>query len=929
MNRTSASGTALRLPTTFALVLLLLAGAIASARAQGQGPNAVLVLNCNDPASMRQVIAQVNSVGGHIHHIFPTHVLIGAVPEGAAQAFATDSRVDLISYGYVDPASIPSAYGPAARDAVSAWNAVFVTGEALATSPLPPGRPLIGDARVPPAPPMGASEAGAPAPPGATSSQTSEYMMGSVVVSLVFAESNGSIDPQTENWTGGEQSSVVSEVVAGLNWWVSQYPYSVAPLSFTYVYNYAVPTGYEPITRSSDDDRLWIPQLLTALGYPCDSSTYYTAARNYDNDLRNAAGADWAYTIFLVDSSADADGTFSDGYFAYAMLGGPFVVMTYDNDGWGIDRMDSVIAHETGHIFRAGDEYCLIGYACCDAAAYYGYLNIQNTNCNTGVTCLMNTGEVGPVCTVSRQQLGWRDTDADTLPDILDVKPTGILDPFAPDPSPGNILLYTGAASVGYYPNLLYPGYDVTLNRLTNVEWRVDGGSWQGATAIDGTFDEGSETFTFTTAPLAPGTHTFEIRATDTAGNVTQPPYPSDTVTVTTVTLAVNAGPDKLILPGGNCVLEGSRLGGVAPFTYAWTPVTNLDLPTILQPTCTAGVTRIYTLTVTDSTPVTPQVASDTVTVTIFGDVSTTTSGVVTAVMRNRATSISIVMNNTGSTIWTAAGGYTLKNAEGTWGVPAGGVALAVGDSIGPGQSKTFTFNITAPNVTTYLTGTLPCSFRMDNTAVPFGATSTNNVDLYSFVDVPANLSYWKHVEAIFAAGITAGVGVDGLGRPLYGPISTTTRAMMAVFLVRATGKGVLMNPVPTFGDVGLLASYYGHVERLADAASWAPGPAPTAGCGGGNYCPNDTCTRAMAAVFLVRATGKLVLNNPIPTFSDVGLLDSYYGHVERLADAASWGPLPQQPPTQGCGGGKYCPLDACTRAMMAVYLARGFGLPH
>jgi hypothetical protein len=83
---------------------------------------------------------------------------------------------------------------------------------------------------------------------------------------------------------------------------------------------------------------------------------------------------------------------------------------------------------------------------------------------------------------------------------------------------------------------------------------------------------------------------------------------------------------------------------------------------------------------------------------------------------------------------------------------------------------------------------------------------------------------------------------------------------MAAVFIVRATGKAVLLTPPPgTFLDVLPAASYYGHVERLADAASWVPTPPfgpPTLGCGSGNYCPNDTTTRAMMAVFLARAFG-------------------------------------------------------------------------
>jgi hypothetical protein len=64
------------------------------------------------------------------------------------------------------------------------------------------------------------------------------------------------------------------------------------------------------------------------------------------------------------------------------------------------------------------------------------------------------------------------------------------------------------------------------------VEYRVDGGQWQEATASDGAFNEASEGFTFTAEPLAPGSHTFEVRAID-SNERQESSYSSDTLGVT------------------------------------------------------------------------------------------------------------------------------------------------------------------------------------------------------------------------------------------------------------------------------------------------------------------------------------------------------------------------------------------------------------
>jgi hypothetical protein len=56
---------------------------------------------------------------------------------------------------------------------------------------------------------------------------------------------------------------------------------------------------------------------------------------------------------------------------------------------------------------------------------------------------------------------------------------------------------------------------------IVSVEYEIDGnGTWLGATASDGAFDELNEDYTFTTASLLDGAHTIKTRATDNAGNI-------------------------------------------------------------------------------------------------------------------------------------------------------------------------------------------------------------------------------------------------------------------------------------------------------------------------------------------------------------------------------------------------------------------------
>ena len=256
--------------------------------------------------------------------------------------------------------------------------------------------------------------------------ETSEYMFGDISVAIILAESNGSIDPETEEWTQAEKDNVYAEIEDGLNWWITN-KHALAEVSFTYHY-YELETSYEPITRpSTTDESLWINELMGQLGYHYASR--FTNVRSFDDDLRAQDNTDWAFTVFVVDSSNDADGKFSDNHFAYAYLQGPFMVMTYDNNGYGIDDMDAVTAHETGHIFGAGDEY---SSSQCTCGALYGFLQVENQNCENSclsdVACIQR-GQISPytngaLCDYTKGQIGWADLNTNGIIDCIDAEYT-------------------------------------------------------------------------------------------------------------------------------------------------------------------------------------------------------------------------------------------------------------------------------------------------------------------------------------------------------------------------------------------------------------------------------------------------------------------------------------------------------------------------
>lgn len=367
---------------------------------------------------------------------------------------------------------------------------------------------------------------------------TSVYAIGTVAVGLILPESNGTVDANTEDWTIEEAAKVKSEIQEALTWWESQAP-AAANLHFVLDQSapLIVPTSFEPINHPQTDEGLWIGETLGNIGY--GSGGYFERAYAYVNALRDQYDTDWAFAIFVADSSVDPDGYFKDYTYAYAYLGGPFIVMTYDNASWRIGKMGQVAAHEIGHIFLAGDQYKGGG---CSTSQAYGYLAVPHSWCNSGNASIMNGDYTLDLADPARGQVGWRDSDSDGIPDPIDAEPTVTLPPHSPNPTTELNFSYSGTVESNPYPHgTCLSGYcwskDVNITKVSAVEVQVGGGDWQPIPAADGTYDEEIEEFNFPVGSLSPGTYTIQVNGTSAfsrngsiPATVTAPA--SDTVTI-------------------------------------------------------------------------------------------------------------------------------------------------------------------------------------------------------------------------------------------------------------------------------------------------------------------------------------------------------------------------------------------------------------
>ena len=242
---------------------------------------------------------------------------------------------------------------------------------------------------------------------------------------------------------------------------------------------------------------------------------------------------------------------------------GPFMVMTSGNNGYGVHNMDAVAAHEVGHIFHALDQY-YSAYQPCTRRSGYLYIENQNSQyggCASSDNSIMR-GQVYPytaqaIDSYAAGQIGWRDSDGDNIFDPLDTQLPVSIDTITQN---NNTINVSGTASITPYSSPIYTS--VTINKLTNILYRIDAGAWQATTPADGQFGGTSEGYLFTTQITTPGMHTVEVAAFDSAGNISAD-LANESVTIFD---PIDGGLNtELIVPQGNLISSATvSINGIA-----------------------------------------------------------------------------------------------------------------------------------------------------------------------------------------------------------------------------------------------------------------------------------------------------------------------------------------------------------------------------
>ena len=178
------------------------------------------------------------------------------------------------------------------------------------------------------------------------------------------------------------------------------------------------------------------------------------------------------------------------------------------------------------------------------------------------------------------------------------------------------------------------------------------------------------------------------------------------------------------------------------------------------------------------------------------------------------------------------------------------------------------------------------------------------------FADVPVSSPFHADILTIATEGITGGCGGGN-----YCPTSPVRRDQMAVFLLKSEHGSAYTPPgcSGVFADVACPGTFTDWVEQLA-----AEGV--TSGCGGGNYCPGQSVTRAQMAIFLLKTSQGSSYTPPtaVGIFGDVPVGSFGADFIEDLYNRGITGGCQLSPLL-------YCPGKAVLRQQMATFLVRTF----
>ena len=228
-------------------------------------------------------------------------------------------------------------------------------------------------------------EVGAEAPP------TSDRLKGRVAVGIIMVSG-----PGTLALSPAERVKIVAEIQNGLGWLGAQSP--AKDVTFVYEIHHVSVTAQQTASGTTYEqfERPWRDAAMAKLGFGPGMNNVL----KYVNALRQKLATQRAYCTFFTKYRLK--------HFAYASVGGPRLVMHFANDGWGVDNIDRVFAHETGHIFGAPDEYATSNCGCGGAWGFFQKPNKNCANCapGGGVSCIMRSNEWS-MCEHTKLHLGF------------------------------------------------------------------------------------------------------------------------------------------------------------------------------------------------------------------------------------------------------------------------------------------------------------------------------------------------------------------------------------------------------------------------------------------------------------------------------------------------------------------------------------------
>ncbi|MFY9552620.1 MAG: PQQ-binding-like beta-propeller repeat protein [Thermoanaerobaculia bacterium] len=260
----------------------------------------------------------------------------------------------------------------------------------------------------------------------------------------------------------------------------------------------------------------------------------------------------------------------------------------------------------------------------------------------------------------------------------------------------------------------------------------------------------------------------------------------------------------------------------------------------------------------------------------------------------------------------------TSGSASGGVSLSIGGAGFQAGAGVSVGGTAATGVVVQSATKVSAVTPTLAPG-TLNNIVVTNPDTSSGvlvNGFLADFTDLPQGHLFHASVERIFRAAITAGCGGGA-----YCTNAAVTRAQMAVFVLKAE-HGPGYSPPPCAGifpDVPCSptpAFAVDWIEQLHNEGI-------SAGCGNGNYCPQDPVSRAQMAVFLLKGFHGSGYVPPACTgrFGDVACPSLFADWIEELLLAQV---------TAGCSTNPllYCPSNPVKRGQMAAFLVKMFALP-